>query len=779
MTDVFVNDPPAFPGPALSWKPGEPPVGQSALPHAAPPPRSALPDYAPYGGANITGLALSSSDYVSSRLAGEAAAKGEAQTYVDRRAEDQMAQDRQKMAQSYDLEAADARDPALRPWNAEQEKARYIRGPMENFGSVGMIFAMAASAFTRTPMISALNAGAAAMQATAQSDEKAYKQAFDAWKSNSDLALKRFDMERNLYEDANKLLTTDMGLWKQKSLMLAAQFDNQKMRIMLENGMDKEVLDAQAAQFKAAEEMRKHAEGVELGEWKRQVYKESYARYKETDPKMAGLRALQDAISASKGEVTPDQRMQMFQQKEESVLQRAQLSANTRLDLARLSDATKREIAERMETGRENRAELSAAAREDIAKLNAESRTEIQTMLEGGRNVRAAQAEEGRNARATATREGAMERLKLSQDGLEKRAQMNISAREELQIFLEGGREARDIRNEAGRDRRTEMSDNLRREIAQMSSKDRKAIFEEREANLKVRAEAALGKLDQKKVGPATDAVAKAAEEGRDKAAKGDFGTPPDLGKLHDWEAARAQQIYGEGKFFPVDQAIVGELKNYPGKKREDLNYIDKGSQNKLESTFTSRENLERIAQYTKANPEAIGFVADLEKRMNLDKYQDLFNKANGGDKNAQNEAKAAVDSEFDRVADNRLQPSQAAKAKILNKMLTTQAFADAAIAGSRGGTIYLDRAFREIYDQASSPSAFYGVLRERYIDANNYADKYGLGFDGRSDKDKQPFWERYASPSRQARTAKPIATAIGPGGKRLGLVNGQWVPIP
>src|SRR5580700_7397278 len=119
--------------------------------------------------------------------------------------------------------------------------------------------------------------------------------------------------------------------------MLAAQFDNQKMRIMLENGMDKEVLDAQAAQFKAAEEMRKHAEGVELGEWKRQVYKESYARYKETDPKMAGLRALQDAISASKGENTPDQRMQMFQQKEESVLQRAQLSANTRLDLARLS----------------------------------------------------------------------------------------------------------------------------------------------------------------------------------------------------------------------------------------------------------------------------------------------------------------------------------------------------------------------------------------------------------------------------------------------------------
>ena len=285
------------------------PVGGARLPQAAPPPGPALPDYAPY-------------DYVSSRLAGEAAAKGEAQTYVDRRAEDQMAQDRQKMAQSYDLEAADARDPALRPWNAEQEKAKYIRGPMENFGSVGMIFAMAASAFTRTPMISALNAGAAAMQATAQSDEKAYKQAFDAWKSNSDLALKRFDMERNLYEDANKLLTTDMGLWKQKSLMLAAQFDNQKMRIMLENGMDKEVLDAQAAQFKAAEEMRKSKFEFDKQDFFRQQYADSIKQYQDAHPGVNDknktpeyvafkAKAWSDALRASQGEMTPEQLAQL------------------------------------------------------------------------------------------------------------------------------------------------------------------------------------------------------------------------------------------------------------------------------------------------------------------------------------------------------------------------------------------------------------------------------------------------------------------------------------
>jgi hypothetical protein len=358
---------------------GDPtPVGGTRLPQAAPPPGPALPDYAPYGGANMTGLAPGSSGYVSSRLAGEAAAKGEAQTDFDRRAEDQMAQDRQKMAQSYDLEAADARDPALRPWNAEQEKAKYIRGPMENFGSVGMIFAMAASAFTRTPMISALNAGAAAMQATQQSDEKAYKQAFDAWKSNSDLALKRFDMERNLYEDANKLLTTDMNLWKQKSLMLAAQFDNQKMRIMLENGMDKEVLDAQAAQVKAAEEMRKSKFEFEKQDFFRQQYADSIKEYQDAHPGVNDknktpeyvafkAKAWSDALRASQGEMTPEQLAQ---------LRATSAGGNTNLTADRQRAADVDKIMKEKEAA----GELKGKSAEQIADIRAKEEARLKSL---------------------------------------------------------------------------------------------------------------------------------------------------------------------------------------------------------------------------------------------------------------------------------------------------------------------------------------------------------------------------------------------------------------
>jgi hypothetical protein len=565
VSDVFVNDPLALPGPALSWKPGEPPVGQSALPQAAPPPGPALPDYAPYGGANITGLAPGSPGYVSSRLAGEAAAKGEAQTYVDRRAEDQMAQDRQKMAQSYALESAAASDPALRPWNAEQEKAKYIRGPMENFGSVGMIFAMAASAFTRTPMISALNAGAAAMQATAQSDEKAYKQAFDAWKSNSDLALKRFDMERNLYEDANKLLTTDMGLWKQKSLMLAAQFDNQKMRIMLENGMDKEVLDAQAAQFKAAEEMRKSQFEFEKQNFFRQQYADSIKEYQDAHPGVNDknktpeyvafkAKAWSDALRASQGEMTPEQLAQLRGQ---------QGRVTSSMDqVTRITERAQELVGEGMSPTRAH----DQAAKEVLA------------------------------------------------------------------------------------------------------------------------------------------ADAKARASGRDK----------------------------------IDQSLVNELEHYPGMTKEDLGTVLPARQPKLIAAFESAKNIEGIAEYAKQNPEAVGLVAEASRRMNLDAYQGLFNNMPG----LKAKTESDRDNEIDKVAKERkLDLTQAAKAKVLQKMLTTQSFADAATAGSRGGTIYLDKAFREIYQQASSPGAFFSILEKRYDEADRIVREYKMGFDERDDLDKMPFW--------------------------------------
>jgi hypothetical protein len=259
MTDTFVNDPPALPGPATSWAPGEKPVGNadSVLPQ-----NNFLQD---------AGYDPAKSAEVSHQLAGIEQKKLDATTWADRQSEGRLEQDRSRMDHAYRLEAASAEDPALRPWNAEQARSSMIRGPLEQFGSIGSIFAMAASAFTRQPMVSALNAGAAAMTAIHQSDEETYKSAYQAWKDNSNLALKRFDMERTLYEDANKLATTDMSLWQQKRLSIAAQYDDQKTVVLAQNGMVKEILENDAKKVEMADKLRKAQEGFEEFNFKKDI----------------------------------------------------------------------------------------------------------------------------------------------------------------------------------------------------------------------------------------------------------------------------------------------------------------------------------------------------------------------------------------------------------------------------------------------------------------------------------------------------------------------------
>lgn len=215
-------------------------------------------DIIPPGG---TGSVLPQSDFmgdvkehdakigvVQGQLAGAAEKAKTRGSFVDDQAAARAETYQQEMEHSYSLERASANDPSLKPWNADKEHSDRVRGPIEQFGSLGTIFAMAASAFTRQPMVSALNAGAAAMTAMKNSDEEGYKHAFEAWKDNSQLAIKRFDMERTMFDDVNKLATSNMALWRQKRAAVATQFGDQQTLTLLQNGMDPEVLKLDAQQ---------------------------------------------------------------------------------------------------------------------------------------------------------------------------------------------------------------------------------------------------------------------------------------------------------------------------------------------------------------------------------------------------------------------------------------------------------------------------------------------------------------------------------------------------
>ena len=80
----------------------------------------------------------------------------------------------------------------------------------QKFGSLSSIFAIAASAFTRTPMINAMNAMAAGIKARQQNDAAGYAQAYQAWKTNTDIALERHQAQQSDLDDALKMLSTNI-----------------------------------------------------------------------------------------------------------------------------------------------------------------------------------------------------------------------------------------------------------------------------------------------------------------------------------------------------------------------------------------------------------------------------------------------------------------------------------------------------------------------------------------------------------------------------------------
>lgn len=192
-------------------------------------------------------------------------------------------QDRERMQRQFERQqfAAEAL-PA--PWQPDKERAERIRGPFENFGSLATVFGMFASAATRAPLTSALNAGASAMEAIRNSDEKAYESAYKAWKDNTNLALKQFEIENKLFDDSLTLMNTDLATWRATSMANEASFNNKKALLFLENGMDKEYLQAKEAQAKAALQMQKSAWEGELFDTRHRIFKISVAEFKKQHP---------------------------------------------------------------------------------------------------------------------------------------------------------------------------------------------------------------------------------------------------------------------------------------------------------------------------------------------------------------------------------------------------------------------------------------------------------------------------------------------------------------
>lgn len=146
----------------------------------------------------------------------------------------------------------------LQPWDEQYESAKRQTDPIAAFGSFGSVFGILASAFTHAPMANALNASAAAINAIKEGNDKDYDRAYKAWQDNTHLALERHKIQHEQYTDAVEMLKTNMAVGQAKLRMLAAKFGDQKTLVMLENGMDKEIIDTMEARQKLAASLQEN-----------------------------------------------------------------------------------------------------------------------------------------------------------------------------------------------------------------------------------------------------------------------------------------------------------------------------------------------------------------------------------------------------------------------------------------------------------------------------------------------------------------------------------------
>jgi hypothetical protein len=111
-----------------------------------------------------------------------------------------------------------------------------VRDGMQRMGSLAVIIGMLAGRFSKTPMIAALNAGAAAMEAEKKNDEDGYKRAMDQWKVSTDALNNMAKFEHDMYKDT---LDDEKTTWGQKMDLIKGQaemLNNQRVAALAQSG---------------------------------------------------------------------------------------------------------------------------------------------------------------------------------------------------------------------------------------------------------------------------------------------------------------------------------------------------------------------------------------------------------------------------------------------------------------------------------------------------------------------------------------------------------------
>lgn len=143
--------------------------------------------------------------------------------------------DRVRLQKQY--EATGIGPDELKPWDNDKAREQFRHDPIQEFGSIGSIFAIVASAFTNRPMQNAMMGSAAAITAAKEGKSQEFDRAYKAWQDNTKLAIERNKIQNQQFNNASTLFTTDMSLGAERAKEVATRYGDKQMSLLLDNGL--------------------------------------------------------------------------------------------------------------------------------------------------------------------------------------------------------------------------------------------------------------------------------------------------------------------------------------------------------------------------------------------------------------------------------------------------------------------------------------------------------------------------------------------------------------
>jgi hypothetical protein len=200
-------------------------------------------------------------------------------------------------------------------------------------------------------------------------------------------------------------------------------------------------------------------------------------------------------------------------------------------------------------------------------------------------------------------------------------------------------------------------------------------------------------------------------------------------------EGLRAKEIAAKGGGIgKLDREVYNiATQNYSGIDPKDLTNLSKESVSRIVNGTRALEEVEDIAKFIKQKPQSVGAAAKFKNIINYDAIKSVV----GESETTAGEKARIIDSQVDdAVRTGKLTSDEASSAKLLNKKLFSLALADVQSSGQRG-SVYLDKAFQNLYDQASRPETLVGILSDRAHQSNRNLGNFGMQVENRKDSNR------------------------------------------